>query len=407
MKLTNIAIKNAEIKDKTYKLFDGEGLFLQVNKSGSKLWRMKYRFHNKEKLLSLGKYPEVTLQEARDKKYQARRLLSKGVDPSADKRAKKADAIRSIGNSFEAVAKEWHTTNLNKWSKAHGDKIWRRVELHLLPKLGQMPISEIKPMDILSVLRKIEERGTTEITHRILQTCTVIFRYAIVTERVSYNPASDLKGALVPHKTEHYPSIPISELKSFLEALEEVKSSLQNKLAMKLLMLTFVRTGEMRFSKWKDFDFENKRWVIPAELTKMKRSEHIVPLSNQAVAVLQELKEITKHCPFGYILPSQNRQKNPMMSENTINNLIKKMGYGGEMVGHGFRSLASTALNEQGYRPDVIERQLSHKEPNAIRAAYNRAEYLQERAKMMQDWADCIDVCAKGNVIKARFGGLE
>ncbi len=395
MKLTNIAIKNAEIKDKTYKLFDGEGLFLQVNKNGSKLWRMKYRFHNKEKLLSLGKYPEVTLQEARDKKYQARRLLSKGVDPSADKRAKKADAIRSVGNSFEVVAREWHSTNLNKWSEKHGAKIWRRVELHLLPKLGGLPIADIKPMDILTLLRKLEARGTTEITHRILQTCTAIFRYAIVTERLSYNPASDLKGALIAHKAEHYPTLPVSELKGFLDALECVSTTRQNKLAMKLLMLTFVRTGEMRFSKWDNIDFNNKRWIIPAELTKMRR-EHIVPLSEQVINILKELKSITTHCPFGYILPSQNRQKNPMMSENTINNLIKKMGYGGEIVGHGFRALASTTLNEQGYRPDVIERQLAHKEPNAIRAAYNRAEYLEERTQMMQDWADCVDKIEKG-----------
>jgi len=257
-------------------------------------------------------------------------------------------------------------------------------------------------MDVLSLIQKVEKRGTTEVSQRILQTYTAIFRYAIVTEKATYNPATELKGALVAHKGTHYPTISSEELKGFLKSLDEVQTSLQNVLAIKLLMLTFVRTGEMRHSKWENIDFKNKRWIIPASLTKMNR-EHIVPLSKQTIKVLKQLKINTTHCPHGYILPSQNRQKNPMMSENTVNNIIKKMGYGGKIVGHAFRALASTTLNEQGYRADVIERQLAHKESNSIRAAYNRAEYLTERTSMMQDWADYIDTCKKtAQVVKIK-----
>lgn len=393
MSLTNTAIANAKPQAAQYRMADGDGLSLLVMPTGAKLWRFRYRWLGKERMISLGKYPEVSLADAREKCREARKTVSQGIDPSAHQQELKRQAHSNQANTLEAVAKEWHGVNYSKWTPQHSAKVLRRLELHVFPALGGRPIAEIKPPELLAMLRKIEERDTTEILRRVNQTCAAIFSYGIITGKCEINPAAHLRGALKAHKAVHYPTLTARELPAFLKALEEVKTSDLNRLAVKLLMLTFVRTGEMRKARWADINMQAKEWVIPAAHTKMRR-EHLVPLSRQALEVLEALRETTNKLgnPHGLLLPSQNRQKNLIMSENTINLVLAKMGYKGRLVGHGFRALASTILNEQGHRADVIERQLAHKEPNAVRAAYNRAEYLSERVKLMQAWADYLSL---------------
>jgi integrase len=350
-------------------------------------------------------YPEVTLSEAREKRQDARKLLREGTDPAAKKQEGKRLAVFNAANTFETVTKEWHEANKAKWTPEHGEKILRRLELHIFPELGNRPLKEIKAIELLDALRKVEKRKATHLSRRLLQLCRAVFRYGIVTQRIEYNPAADLQGALAAHKEEHYPTLQAKELPQFLQRLEDVETTAQNKLAIKLLMHTFMRQGELRRTKWTDIDFEAKEWHIPAENTKM-RDAHIVPLARQTIDLLKDLQAVTGESP--YLLPSQHRQKNPIMSENTINMVLAKMGYKGKLVGHGFRALASTILNEQGYRPDVIERQLAHAERNKVRAAYNRAEYLPERRDMMQHWADYLDGTAnKGTVIMGNFANKK
>lgn len=403
MPLTDTTCKNAKPTEKPFKLSDEKGLYLEVMPNGSKYWRLKYRFTGKEKRLALGVYPEVSLKEAREKREEARKLLAGNIDPGTKKKEDKRHAAFNASNTFKAVAKEWHETNMRKWTPAHAAKIWRRLECHIFPDIGERPISEIKPLELLDSLRKVEKQGSTETSHKLLQTCNVIFRYAIVTARVEYNPASDLRGALMPHKAEHMPTIQAKELPEFFKALAAVGATEQNKIAIRLIMLTFVRQGELRQAKWQDIDFDAKEWRLPAHTTKM-RDEHIVPLCKQAITLLKRLRELTGHGEL--LFPNHHRRVHAIMSENTINKVIHKMGYKGKMVGHGFRALASTTLNENGFRPDVIERQLAHKERNKVRAAYNRAEYLPERKDMMQWWADYLDRAANGggNIIDGKFG---
>ena len=311
-----------------------------------------------------------------------------GMDPAAKKQNDKRLAAFNSTNTFRVIAEEWHEVNKSKWTERHARVLMRRLELHIFPDLGNRPVKEIKPLDLLETIRKIEKRKATHLSRRLLQVCKSIFRYALVTQRVEYNPASDLQGTLVPHKEKHYPTLQPQELPKFLVSLEQVATTLQNKLAIKLLLLTFMRQGELRHSKWTDINWDAEEWLIPAENTKM-RDAHIVPLAKQTLELLKELQTLTGYSH--YLFPSQQRQKNPVMSENTVNVVLKRMGYEGKLVGHGFRALASTILNEHGFRPDVIERQLAHAERNKVRAAYNRAEYLQERHKMMQWWADYIE----------------
>jgi len=389
MLLSDIKAKKAAPKDKPYRLKDGDGLFLQVEPNGGKYWRLRYFFMGKEKMLALGTYPEVSLLDARDKRLAARKLLANGTDPGAKKRQEKRLAEFNAGNTFTAVATEWFETNTPKWTLDHAARLWRRIEANILPEIGDRPVSEITSLELLDALRKIESRGVTELTHRLLNSCGGIFRYAILTSRARYNPANDLKGALVPHRAVNYPTIQAKELPNFFTQLAKVETSPQNKLAVRLLMLTFVRTGEMRQAKWADVDLDAKEWRLPAPTTKM-RALHIVPLAKQTIELFKELRDITGVSEL--LFPSQQRRRNPMMSENTINHVLQKMGYKDKLVGHGFRALASTTLNEHGgFRPDVIERQLAHIEGNKVRAAYNRAEYLPERIKMMQWWADYLD----------------
>lgn len=388
MLLSDKAIKAAKPKSKVYRLNDGDGLFFQVEPTGRKLWRFRYFFNGKETMMSLGSYPEVTLAEARDKRHEANKLLSNGINPYQKKQEEKRNAIINTANTFKAIAEEWHEANKSKWVASHATRLMQRLKLNVFPDLGDRPIKEITPPELLNVIRKIEMRGATHQSHRSLQVCFAVFRYAIVTGRADRNPAADLQGALKAHTTKHFPTLKADELPDFIEKLEKANTSLQNKLAIKLLMLTFVRQGEMRQARWEDFYFDAKEWRLPAHTTKMK-ADHIVPLTAQTIAVLKQLKQITGDSE--YLLPSQNRQKKPIISENTINQVLHRMGYKDKLVGHGFRALASTTLNEMGYPPDVIERQLAHVERNKVRAAYNRAEYLPQRKEMMQRWAEFIE----------------
>ncbi len=398
MPLTDIAIRTTKPADKPRKLTDGDGMFLLVNPNGSKLWRMKYRFAGKEKLLALGQYPEVSLAQARERRLEARKLLSNGIDPNAYKQDAKRQAELDALNTFEAVAREWHQKNLARWSPDHAAKIWRRIELHLLPSLGKRSVKDIKPLELLRVIQQIEKRGTTDVSHAVMQTAQRILGHAVILGLTDNNATFGLSKAMQVHKAHNYPAIAPKELPTLFAKLAEVETTTQNKLAIRLLMHTFVRQGEMRQARWEDIDWEKAEWHLPPETTKMKTG-HLVPLSRQTIAILQELQAITGNNPHGLLFPSQHYQKKPMMCENTVNNVLCRMGYKGRLVGHGFRSIASTALNEMGFPPDVIERQLAHKEPNSIRAAYNRAEYMEQRRTMMQDWSDHLDQLEGKNVL--------
>lgn len=404
MTLTVVAVKNAKPKEKAYKLADERGLYLLVNPNGSKLWKLKYRFAGIEKKLSLGAYPEITLASARDQREEARRQLANNIDPGVLKNSIKRSKKLAAENSFEAIAREWHTKFTPKWTKEHGERILIRLEQNVFPWVGRRPINEVTAPELLSALRRVEARGAIETAHRISQICGQIFRYAIVTGRGERDPSADLRGALAPVKQKHHASItdPI-EVGKLLRAINAYEGFFVTKCALQLAPLFFVRPGELRHAEWSEFDFEKAEWRIPAEKMKM-REMHIVPLCNQAILILQELKAFTGDGK--YVFPSIRSPKRPM-SENTVLGALRRLGYTtDEMTGHGFRSMASTLLNEQGWNRDAIERQLAHAERNNIRAAYNYAEYLPERRKMMQWWADYLqDLVINGEkVIQLEIG---
>jgi len=394
MALTDIKIKSLKPKAKPYKIAYGDGLHILVHPNGSKYWRLKYRYLGKERVMAIGVYPEITIQMAKDKKNDARQLLRDGKDPNTEKANKKRTARYNSNNTFSAVAKEWHDLNKHKWTDKYIIKVWNRIERYALPAVGNKPISEVSGLEILDdIIRPIEKNGLTETSHALLQNCSAIFRLAVLTKRAPYNPISDMRGVLQVHKVKHLPAIKIKELPAFLKKLEAHNTRDINKLAIRMLLLVFLRSGELRRLKWEYFDFKKKICVVPLHLMK-KRIEHTVPLSKQVLAILEEIKKISGDNE--YLFPAINKIKNPYMNENTINKIIKDMGYKGKMVGHGFRTIASTELNELGYRKDVIEAQLSHKDSDQVRAAYNRAEYINERARMMQGWANHIDELAYG-----------
>ncbi|MFN7097308.1 MAG: tyrosine-type recombinase/integrase, partial [Gammaproteobacteria bacterium] len=364
------------------------GLYLQVNPNGSKYWRFKYRYADKEKKLAFGVYPDVSLADARDKRDAARKLVANDVDPGLNKQIAKRTAKLAVENSFQAIAVEWYAKFSKKWVPSHGERIFRRLEKDVFPWLGKRPIHEIKAPELLALLRRIESRGAIESAHRTNQNCGQVFRYAIATGRAERDISSDLRGALAPVITKHHASIvdptAIGEL---LRTINDYRGYFVTKCALQLAPLVFVRPGELRHAEWSEFNFETNEWRIPAEKMKM-RETHIVPLSNQAIEILQEVYAITGDSK--YVFPSIRSHARPM-SENTVTAALRRLGYTkDEMTGHGFRSMASTLLNEQGWNRDVIERQLAHAERNSIRAAYNYAEYLPERRKMMQHWADYL-----------------
>lgn len=388
--LSDAIVRNSKPKPKPYKLSDGDGLFLHVMPSGSKYWRLKYFFSGKEKLLALGVFPDITLSQARERRADAKRTLALGNDPAELKREAKRLLTDKQANTLNLVAREWHQNRSVKWTPAYATKMFKSLERHVLSKLGDRPIAEITTHELLTVMRKIEERGA-DLAHRQLQICGQIFSYAAMTQRLTSNPAVPLRGALKPVVKKSYAYIKPNELADFLTKLDGYDGALQTKLAMKLLLLTFVRTGELRTAKWAEIDFDKEEWRIPAERMKM-REPHTVPLSRQALAIFKELKAITGQ--WLYVFPNQHKPSS-YMSENTVLYALYRMGYHSRATGHGFRSTASTILNEHGFMPDVIERQLAHNDRNKVRAVYNHAQYLPERRKMMQWWADYLDEAAK------------
>ena len=390
MKLTNLQCKNAKPKKKSYKLSAGRGLYLEIMPTGSKYWRMKYRINGKEKRLALGVYPETSLKEADDKCTGARKLLEENIDPSLYKQEKKIQAQQSAENNFEAIAREWHTNIKPKWSERHATTVLNRLERDVFPEIGKMAITDITPPQILSCLKKIQKRGAIEPAHRMRQSCGQIFRYAIANGYTTYNPAHDLSEALQPMVREHFASIDINELPELLRAIERNDACLrlETRLAVKLLMLTFVRTKELIEATWDEINLETAEWIIPAERMKM-RKDHIVPLSTQVVEILKQLKEANER--WGWVLAGAQSPKKHM-SNNTIRLAIHRMGFKGRMTGHGFRALAMSTIKEKlGYRHEVIDRQLAHSAKSMVTRAYDRAQFLDERKVMMQEWADYID----------------
>lgn len=398
MALTDVAIRGAILKDKRYKLADAEGMYLDIHPNGQKYWRLKYRFMGKEKLLALGVYPETTLAEAREKRNAARKMLANGVDPMEDRKETKRIASINAENTFEAIANEWIEAKSPAWTPRYTEFMKKRLAKDILPQLGQRPIKEISAPELLSVIRVIEKRGATELAHRALQYCGQIFMFGIATGRAERNPANDLKGALKTHVKQNYAHLKEEELPEFIKKLENYEGMLQAKLAVKLLMLTFVRTTELRGAMWSEFDFDKAEWRISAERMKMRRP-HVVPLSAQALAVLKELKLLNGQ--WQYVFPNPYKPIKPM-SENAVLSVLKRMGYQYRTTGHGFRHTASTILNENGFNADHIERQLAHVEGNKVRGAYNHAEYLPERRKMMQWWADYIEKLQKPKAKRAK-----
>jgi integrase len=387
--LSDADCRNATSEGKAIrKIHDGGGLYLWVYADGSKFWRLRYWLANKEKSLSFGPYPETSLKEARNKRDIERRKLDNNLDPSAERKATKLQKKLSAANSLEMVAREWYGKQVHTWVKHHAEDVLRRLETNIFPELGRRPIDEIDAPELLACVQKIEKRGAYDLAHRVLQVCGQVFRYGIATGRCKRNVAADLRGALTPHKKKHQPAIRPEQLPDLIRSIatyHETGDKL-TQLALQMLSLTFVRTAELIGAEWSEFDIEAALWIIPGGRMKMK-TEHIVPLSNQALAILDEVKPLTGHSRL--VFPGRNPDR--PISNNTMLFALYRMGYKGKMTGHGFRSVASTVLNESGFRPDVIERQLAHCERNEVRGAYNRAEYLPERKKMMGWWADYID----------------
>jgi integrase len=388
--LTNKACLAAKPKAKPYKMADGEGMFLEIRPNGSKYWRLKYRFNGKEKMLALGVYPTVTIADAREKRRDARIALAAGQDPSEKKQEQKRTARLNGANTFETVAREWYEHSKGARSAKHALGLLRRLEVDMFPQIGNRPIANITARHILEALRKIEDRGAHEVARRTRQICGQVFRYAVVTDRAERNPVPDTQGALKPFRSGHYAALEADELPDFLAAFERNDGRLYmpTRCATKMLMYTFVRTGELIESKWSEFNFERKEWHIPAERMKMRRP-HIVPLSRQVIAILEEMKTLTGK--WDWVFPNQAHPKKHM-SNATILRALDRMGYKGRMTGHGFRALAMSTIKERlGYRHEVVDRQLAHVPRNKVDAAYDRAQFLDERRKMMQEWGDYLD----------------
>lgn len=393
--LSDIQVKNAKPKDKDCKLSDGFGLHLLVTPTGGKLWRMQYRFADKQKLLSFGSYPAVTLADARQRREDAKKLLANGVDPGEIKKAQKATQSDQDTNTFEVVAREWHSKFAHTWVASHAQHKLERLEKNVFPWIGKRSINEITAPEVLSVLRRIESRGILDTAHRVRFECGQIFRYAVATGRADRDPSADLKGALPPVRNGHFaaPTDP-KTVAPLLRAIDDFTGSFVVKCALQLAPMLFVRPGELRHAEWVEIDFEAEEWNIPAGKMKMKIA-HLVPLPSQAVEILKALQPLTGNGK--YVFPC-HRSPLRCMSENAVNAGLRRMGFEkSEITGHGFRAMARTILDEVlQVRPDFIEHQLAHavKDPNG--RAYNRTAHLAERRKMMQTWADYLDGLKSG-----------
>lgn len=401
MPLTAIKVKTAKPMEKAYKLADGGGMYLLINANGSKYWRLKYRYAGKEKMLSIGVYPDISLADARQKRDAARKLLAAGSDPGEVKKTEKLAQKLSLDNTFDAIAREWHQQKSDRWSPRYRDEIIDTFEKDIFPYIGQRPIAEIKPMELLEALRRMEKRGALEKMRKVRQRCGEVFRYAIVTGRAEYNPAPDLAIALATPKKTHFPFLTAEELPHFLKDLAGYTGSIITKTATQIIMLTGVRTQELRFARWEDIDFEKRLWEIPAEIMKMKRP-HIVPLSDQVSALFEALKPVTGM--YALVFIGRNDRTKPI-SKESVNQVIELLGYKGRLTGHGFRHTMSTILHEEGFNSAWIETQLAHVDKNAIRGTYNHAQYLEGRREMMQWYGDYIDnLNLSGCKVHEKFG---
>lgn len=390
MPLTDTAVKNAKPSDKPIRLHDERGLYLEISPAGGKWWRFKYRFDNKEKRLSLGVYPDVSLKLARQRRDDARKLMADGVDPGENRKAVKAAKSERAANSFEVVAREWFEKKSPSWAASNSEKVMQRLEKDAFPWLGNRPIAEITPPELLKALRRIEDRGAIETAHRVRNYCGQIFRYAIATGRAERDASLDLKGALTTPVKQHRAAITDpGETGQLLRAIDDYKGYFVTKCALRLAPLLFVRPGELRKAEWVEIDLDKAEWNIPAERMKM-RDPHLVPLSTQAVGILRELHALTGEGK--YVFPGARTNGRPM-SDNAVLAALRRMGFAkDEMSSHGFRAMARTILDEELHvRIDFIEHQLAHavKDPNG--RAYNRTAHLVERRKMMQQWADYLD----------------
>ena len=404
MSITDIVARTAKPKDKPYKIADEKSLYLYVKANGGKYWRYKYYFGKKERVLALGVYPEVSLKEAREKHAEARKMLRDGIDPSQAKKDKKHLHEVETGNTFEIIAREWLDNRKEGWTARHAGYTLRRLEADIFPALGYKPINKITAHELLLIIKEVEKRDALDLSHRLLQICGQIFRYAVVTAKAERDITVDLRGGLKTRKKEHFSYLKEDELPEFFSRLDSYSGELQTKLGLRLLILTFVRSTELRGARWEEINFEKAEWRIPAERMKMKEL-HIVPLSRQAIDILNQLKQLNGHRSF--VFPSRTKPDTSFTSENTWLYALYRMGFHSQATTHGFRSTASTILNEHGFNSDVIERQLSHGQENKVRRAYNHAEYLSERREMMQWYADHMDkLGSNGEIVNFRKGDV-
>lgn len=408
MALTNLVIENTQpsTEGKLIKLSDGGGLYLLIKPSNHRYWRLKYRWAGKEKLLSLGVYPAVTLKMARARREEARRALVDGIDPSEKRRADKVAARIAAASSFKAIALEWHHTQSSQWAPRHSTSVLRTLEMYLFPDLGARPVADIEPMALLDVLKKVEKAGKLDTANRLRERCEAIFRLAIKTGRARYNPAAELVGSLQKRVSKPRPALSQRDLPAFLIALRDTDSITPvTRALMEVIITCMTRVGESVRAEWAHIDLERGIWTIPPENRKLKTAlkhlalPHLVPLPHQIVTTLKRLTNYTG--AFKYVFPN-HKAPGSHMNEATPNAVLERLGYNGEnkkngsFVIHGFRATASTILNESGlFSPDAIERQLSHIERNQVRAAYNRAAYLDERRAMLQWWADYLEAATR------------
>ena len=395
MKLTDALLRNLTDPGKH---FDGGGLYLELTPAGGKYWRMKYRHGGKEKRLAFGVYPAVTLKAARDRAAEARKVLEAGDDPGLLRKAEKAKAVHESINTLEAVCRDWHKHQATRWEPETAGRVLASLVTDIFPALGARPLASIKPGEIMAAVKKVEARGASDQAGRVLQRVKAVYRWAVTHERIESNPMLDLVPSeiLKPREVQHRAALADRDLPEFLGKLAAYEGDFTTAQALRLLILTATRPGETRGARWAEFDLDAALWKIPPERMKM-RVEHRVPLSRQAVEVLRTMQTLSGGREL--VFPSPVYPSKPL-SENTFNSALARMGYKNEATAHGFRALFSTVANECGWNPDVIERQLAHKEQNEIRAAYHRSTYMQDREKLMQWWADYLDGRKAGNVVK-------
>ncbi|MFQ6284721.1 tyrosine-type recombinase/integrase [Yersinia enterocolitica] len=416
MALSDVKVRTAKPEAKAYKLTDGDGMVLLVHPNGSKYWRLRYRFDGKEKMLALGIYPEVTLADARARRDDARKQLANGIDPSDKKKIDKIEQAET--RTFKEVAIEWHATN-KKWSKDHSNRVLKTLEDYLFPSIGKCNITELKTRDLLAPIKAVEKSGRLEVASRLQQRTTAIMRYAVQSGLTDYNPAQEMAGAVATAKRQHRPALELSRTPELLHRIDTYTGRPLTRLAIEMTLLVFIRSSELRFARWSEIDFETAMWTIPADrepLEGVKHSHrgskmhtpHLVPLSRQALAVLDKIKRLNGNRDLIFVGDHDPRKP---MSENTVNNALRVMGYDTkvEVCGHGFRTMACSSLIESGmWSKDAVERQMSHQERNSVRASYiHKAEHLDERRLMLQWWADFLDANREKGISPFDFGKVN